>query len=72
MELVKESEVLYQTLQKTIRKLKMRDEPRFKHLESSRVAFQSLWKHAELKTLSEQLVALGARVRSGIQMVLQL
>ncbi|KAH5265392.1 hypothetical protein HBI70_141900 [Parastagonospora nodorum] len=62
IEMVQESEKLNLQLHKEIEKLTMRSETRFKHLESGRVALQSIRK----------LLVLDHRVRSGIQMVLEL
>jgi hypothetical protein len=72
MGMVKESEVLYTQLHNTITKLTMRPEARFKHLESSRVAFQSLLSQKDLEELEKRLRRLDRRIRSEIQSMIGL
>ncbi|KAH5096643.1 hypothetical protein HBI56_137370 [Parastagonospora nodorum] len=72
IEMVQESEKLNLQLHKEIEKLTMRSETRFKHLESGRVALQSIRSHKSLQSLGKELLVLDHRVRSGIQMVLEL
>jgi hypothetical protein len=72
IEMVQESEKLNLQLHKEIGKLTLRSESRFKYLESGRVALKSIRSHKSLQSLGKELVALDHRVRSGIQMVLEL
>jgi len=71
-EMVEESGKLNLRLHKEIDKLTLRSETRFKHLESGRVALRSIRSHKSLQSLSKELLVLDHRVRSGIQMILEL
>jgi hypothetical protein len=72
LDMVREAELVNTRLRREIKKLTMRTDPRFKHLESGRVAIQSLWSHKDLQILGKELVLLDQRIQNGLQMILQL
>jgi hypothetical protein len=69
--MVKECQILTDSLGKIMGKLNKRAGAHSKTLESGRVAFQSLWKHTELQELRARLEALASRIRINVELAMQ-